>query len=87
MVYLLEKNVFYVYPVNVFIGFGSEIHMVETDKRQRRPRSSAYRDAWNLIAQRASQEEIPVRTPVKLGEAVSRVIPSQALSAVPIGTV
>ncbi|MBV9149238.1 MAG: endonuclease [Candidatus Eremiobacteraeota bacterium] len=87
LVYLLEKNIFYVYPVNVFISFGSEIHMVETDKRQRRPRSAAYRDAWNLIAQGASQEEISVRTPVKLGEAVSRVIPNQALSAMPMGTV
>jgi hypothetical protein len=87
LVYLLEKNVFYVYPIEVFVSFGSEIHMVETDKRQRRPRSAAYRDAWNLIAPWASQEEILVRTPVKLGEAVSRVIPSQALSAMPIGTV
>jgi len=87
LVYLQERNAFYVYPVDVFISFGSEIHMVETDKRQRRPRSAAYRDAWNLIAKGASQEEIPVRSPVKFGGAVSRVIPSQALSAMPVGTV
>src|SRR5438477_1898557 len=28
LAYLPEKGIFYVYPVNVFIGFGSEIHMV-----------------------------------------------------------
>jgi PD-(D/E)XK nuclease superfamily protein len=82
LVYLPEKNIFYVYPVEVFISFGSEIHMVEADRRQRRPRSSAYRDALHLIVQWASQEEILVRTPVKVGEAVSRVIPSQ----VPFGS-
>ncbi|MBV8081451.1 MAG: endonuclease [Candidatus Eremiobacteraeota bacterium] len=80
LVYLPEKNVFYVYPVSVFIGFGSEIHMVETERRQRKPRSAAYRDAWNLIAPWAPQGEISVGTPVKFGEAGSRVIPSQALS-------
>jgi len=60
LAYLPEKNVFYVYPVEVFIGFGSEIHMVEADRRQRRPRSSAYRDAWHLIAPWAPQEAILV---------------------------
>jgi hypothetical protein len=80
LVYLPEKHMFYVYPVRVFISFGSEIHMVEAEKRQRRPRSSAYRDAWDLIAVWAPQEETLVRTPVKVGEAVSRVIPSQASS-------
>lgn|GEM_PF-6078910 len=33
----------------VFIGYGSEIHLVETDKRQRKPRSAKYREAWELI--------------------------------------
>jgi len=80
LVYLPGKNVFYVYPVRVFISFGSEIHMVEAERRQRRPRSAAFRDAWDLIASWAPQEETLVGTPVKFGEAVSRVIPSQALS-------
>jgi PD-(D/E)XK nuclease superfamily protein len=77
LVYLPEKSIFYVYPVGVFISFGSEIHMVEAERRQRRPRSSAYRDAWDLITAWAPQEAIPVGSPVKFGEAVSRVIPSQ----------
>ncbi len=47
--YLPEKDICYVFPTEVFIGYGSEIHMVETDKRQRKPKSAAYRDAWELI--------------------------------------
>ncbi len=47
--YLPEKDISYVFPSEVFIGYGSEIHMVESDKRQRKPKSAAYRDAWELI--------------------------------------
>jgi hypothetical protein len=41
-----------VFPVDVFISYGSEIHLVEADKRQRKPRSAEYRDAWELIWQK-----------------------------------
>jgi hypothetical protein len=34
-----------------FISYGSEIHLVEAEKRQRKPRSNEYRNAWNLISQ------------------------------------
>jgi hypothetical protein len=81
LVYIPGLSLFYVFPVNVFIGYGSEIHLVETDKRQRKPRSTAYRDAWNLILQWAPCEETRMRTLVKLGEAGGRVIPSQAFAA------
>ncbi|PSQ71474.1 MAG: hypothetical protein BRD44_08200 [Bacteroidetes bacterium QS_7_67_15] len=37
------------------------MHMVENDKRQRKPRSVDYRDAWNLLLQWAAREETPVR--------------------------
>ena len=67
------------FPVEVFISYASEIHLVETDKRQRKPRSAEYRDAWDLILHRAVQKETSVRTPVKFGEACGEVIPSQAL--------
>lgn len=60
LVYIDALNLFYVFPVSVFIGFGSEIHFVETDKRQRRPSSANYRDAWELIAQWAVREVIHV---------------------------
>jgi len=63
----------------VFISYASEVHLVEADKRQRKPRSAEYRDAWNLILQWAAQKEISARQPVKLGEAGGEVIPSQAL--------
>jgi len=56
LVYLPECNLFYIFPVNVFISYGSEIHMVEADKRQRKPRSLEYRDAWNLLLQWAANK-------------------------------
>ena len=57
--YIEDLDVFYVFPASEFISYGSEIHLVETDKRQRKPRSSAFREAWKLILQRAASEEIP----------------------------
>ena len=81
LIYLPEVETFYVLPVDVFIGYGSEIHFVETDKRQRRPQSTDYRDAWLLISQWAAREVTCASTPVKFGEAVSGVIPSQAFDA------
>ena len=44
-------------PNEVFIGYGSEIHLVETNKRQRKPKSAQYREAWKLIEQRAAIAE------------------------------
>jgi hypothetical protein len=38
-------------PILVFIGYGSEIHLVEAEKRQRKPKSADYRDRWDLIEQ------------------------------------
>ena len=78
LVYLPEPDLFYVFPVEVFIGYGSEIHMVEADKRQRKPGSAEYRDAWDLVLQWAARREPRARTLVKVGEASSVVIPSQA---------
>ena len=79
LIYLANLDLFYIFPVDVFVGYGSEIHMVEADKRQRKPRSADYRDAWKLILQWAAQKETFVRSPVKFGEATGGVIPSQAL--------
>jgi hypothetical protein len=50
LAYIDELDVFYVFPVDVFISYGSEIHLVESEKRQRRARSAGYREAWGLIA-------------------------------------
>lgn len=49
ILYITELNVFYVMPAAVFISYGSEIHLVEEEKRQRKPRSSRFREAWGLI--------------------------------------
>jgi len=57
LIYLPDCNLFYIFPVDVFISYGSEIHMVEADKRQRKPKSMDYRDAWELILQWAAGEE------------------------------
>ncbi|MCI0652809.1 MAG: group I intron-associated PD-(D/E)XK endonuclease [Planctomycetes bacterium] len=46
LVFVPERDAFYVFPVDVFIDYGSEIHLVEADKRQRKPRSAGYREAW-----------------------------------------
>lgn len=78
LTYIADLDLFYVFPVQVFVGYGSEIHLVEADKRQRKPRSAAYRNAWELILQWAAHGETCVRSPVKFGEAVGGVTPSQA---------
>lgn len=78
LVYVEELDLFYVFPVEVFIGYRSGIHLVEADRRQRRPQSASYRDAWQLIVQWATREETRVGSPVKFGEAVGEVTPSQA---------
>jgi PD-(D/E)XK endonuclease len=58
VIFIEELDVFYVMPSDVFISYGSEIHLVETVKRQRKPRSGEYRNAWNLILHRAASKEI-----------------------------
>ena len=78
LTYLADFDLFYIFPAEVFIGYGSEIHLVEADKRQRRPRSAEYRGAWELILHWAARRETYVRSPVKFGETASGVIPSQA---------
>ena len=44
-----ELSVFYIFPATVFVSYGSEIHLVEAEKRQRKPRSAAYRERWDLM--------------------------------------
>ena len=59
ILYISELDVFYVMPIEVFISYGSEIHLIETPKRQRKPKSAKYREAWALIQQRAAAAEMP----------------------------
>ena len=46
VIYLEEIHIFYIMPVDIFISYSSEIHLVETKKRQRKPKSADYREAW-----------------------------------------
>ena len=59
ILFINSLDVFYVMPSEVFISYGSEIHLVETDKRQRKPKSADYRNAWKIIEQRAASVETP----------------------------
>lgn len=54
--YIPELQVFYVFPVEVFIAFGSSIALVESGKRQRKPKSYIYREAFDLISQWAASK-------------------------------
>lgn len=49
IIYLQEIAVFYIIPVEVFISYSSEIHLVEAEKRQRKPTSAQFREAWHLL--------------------------------------
>jgi len=60
LVYIPEIHIFYVIPVEVFIGFGSTVSLVEVDNRQRKPKSAIYREAFDLISNWAIPEVISV---------------------------
>jgi len=60
LVYLGELQVFYVFPCDAFNAFASSISLVESNKRQRKPRSAEYREAWDLISQWAARKETSV---------------------------
>ena len=49
IIYIQDLNVFYIIPSIIFTSYGSEIHFVEAEKRQRKPKSAIYREAWKLI--------------------------------------
>lgn len=49
ILYIPEKEIFYIMPVGVFISYQSGISLVEQSKRQRRPRSVQYRERWDLL--------------------------------------
>lgn len=57
--YLIELDIFYIFPIKTFLSYGSEIALVEHQKRQRKPKSADFRNAWELIEQWAASEEIP----------------------------
>ncbi|MCC5624273.1 hypothetical protein [Nostoc sp. CHAB 5715] len=60
---------FYIFLIDIFIGYGSEIHLIEAEKRQRKPRSTQYRNAWELISAKSLSKENCVCSPVELEKA------------------
>lgn len=52
ILYIQDLDVFYIMPSEVFISYGSEIHLVEDEKRQRKPKSAGFREAWGLMEER-----------------------------------
>ena len=49
IIYLSDLRVFYVFPVAEFLEYGSTVTIVESDKRQRKPRSAKFRENWQLL--------------------------------------
>lgn len=49
IIYIGDKNIFYVIPEKIFNQFSSTIGFAETEKRQREPKSSFYRERWDLL--------------------------------------
>jgi hypothetical protein len=72
ILYIESLHVFYVIPVTVFSNFSSTITLIETMKRQRKPKSNDYRERWSLLSEWARQSEMAEGKPVKLGEALDQ---------------
>ena len=54
ILYIDSLHVFYVMPISVFSKYGSTITLIETEKRQRKPTSSEYRERWDLLSKGSS---------------------------------
>lgn len=80
LIYIPGRDLFYVLPVDVFIGYGSAIYLAEAEARQRKPKSALYRDAWHLISQWAAHGEIHERNLSNSGEPTAVAIPSQSFA-------
>ncbi|MDD5692217.1 MAG: group I intron-associated PD-(D/E)XK endonuclease [Candidatus Omnitrophica bacterium] len=50
IIYLADLHVFYVMPIAVFSSYGSTVTLIESTKRQRRPKSAEYRERWDLLS-------------------------------------
>ncbi|MCX5697094.1 MAG: group I intron-associated PD-(D/E)XK endonuclease [Candidatus Omnitrophica bacterium] len=57
VIYLADRQVFYVIPISVFTNYGSTLTFVEEEKRQRKPRSARYRERWDLLSNGLSNQQ------------------------------
>ena len=55
MLYIEALDVFYIMPVDIFTSYKSGITLVEGETRQREPRSSMYKENWELLSKWAGQ--------------------------------
>ena len=53
IVYIDRLEIFYVIPISEFSTYKSGISLVETKKRQRKPKSAIYKERWDLLSKRA----------------------------------
>ena len=78
LVYVDELSLFYVFPVDVFIEYASQIYIVESGKRQRKPRSAEYREAWDLISNGLHMRKLMCDNLSNSGKPLAVLIPSPA---------
>ncbi|MBN1526147.1 MAG: endonuclease [Candidatus Omnitrophica bacterium] len=50
VLYIDRLNTYYVMPVSEFSAYKSGISLVETEKRQRKPKSAMYKERWDLLS-------------------------------------
>ncbi|MDD4980631.1 MAG: group I intron-associated PD-(D/E)XK endonuclease [Candidatus Omnitrophica bacterium] len=79
ILYLDSLHVFYVMPISIFSAYGSTTSLIETDKRQRKPKSAEYRERWDLLFNGLlSRRRLKDSLPNSVEPQGSKVIPSQA---------
>ena len=49
VIFISDLNIFYVLPVNEFNSYAGSITLQEGVSRQRKPKSHAYKEAWDLL--------------------------------------
>ena len=49
VIFISDLNIFYVLPVNEFNSYAGAITLQEGVSRQRKPKSHAYKEAWDLL--------------------------------------
>ncbi len=72
IVYIADLHVFYVMPVSEFSGYGSTITFIESEKRQRKPRSAIYRERWDLLSIGSPKRKRLAEKLVKFGETLGK---------------
>ena len=87
ILYIEDRQVFYVMPAPIFNSYSSTVSLIEDDKRQRKPKSAEYRERWDLLSIWATQPVTAEFTPVKVGEPLTcKEVGNPEPSLVPVGT-